>query len=185
MKKRYRITLFITLLAVAILCYIGYQYYRPIAPLPFVSNDNIKITTTIDRIVVEKSKHLMTVYHNNVALKQYAVALGFAPTGHKEQQGDGKTPEGSYTIIYKNPNSMFHLSLKVSYPSIQDQKNAAALGVSPGGEIMIHGLAKDFAWLGKLHARRDWTLGCIAVANGEIEEIYPHVKVGTPIIILP
>ncbi len=101
------------------------------------------------------------------------------------QVRDGKTPEGKYSITYKNPNSQFHRSLKISYPNAKDKKIAKQNGVSPGGEIMIHGLAEPFAWLGKKHLLRDWTLGCVALTNEEIEEIYDHVKVGTHIQIEP
>lgn len=168
--------------------FFGYVYYQnkvvtqPIDPL---YDANIQIGQRIDLIVINKAQRSMTVYHQNNPLKKYKIALGFEPVGPKQQQGDGKTPEGIYTIIDKNPKSMFHLSLKISYPSTEDILNAKKLGVSPGGDIMIHGLSDGFQWLGKMHTQRDWTLGCIALSNDEIEEIYEHVPVGTKIIINP
>lgn len=137
-------------------------------------------------ILVEKSKrclHLLDA--NNDIIKTYSVALGFAPQGPKIKEGDGKTPEGSYTISGKLPTSKFHLSLRVSYPTVGERKQAQKLGVNPGGDIMIHGLGKNFAYLGGNHRLRDWTLGCIAVTNEEIEEIYSAVQVGTSITICP
>jgi murein L,D-transpeptidase YafK len=119
------------------------------------------------------------VYHQNKLLKSYKISLGFSPEGHKEKEGDGKTPEGMYTISHKNPRSQFHLSLKISYPSLKDKQSAVKKGVSPGGDIMIHGLGKDFSHLGKNHILHNWTLGCIALTDEEIQEIYHATSVGT------
>jgi murein L,D-transpeptidase YafK len=132
----------------------------------------------IDLILVEKSSRIMSIFHKGTKIKTYKIALGFDPIGHKEQEGDGKTPEGVYFVSHKYPNSQFYLALQVSYPS---QKNAKKKGVSAGGQIMIHGLGKTFSWLGKLHVNRDWTLGCIAVTNEEIKEIYDATVTGTKI----
>jgi murein L,D-transpeptidase YafK len=139
----------------------------------------------IDTIRVEKHKHIMTVLNNNKVIKSYRIALGFDPIGHKIKEGDGKTPEGTYYIVYKNPASQFHLSLKLSYPSPQDRKVAKSLGTNPGGNIMIHGVGSRFQANSKWHAMRDWTLGCIAVTNEEIEEIFRYADVGTKVEILP
>ena len=139
----------------------------------------------VDLILVEKKLRTMSVYHQGKLLKTYKVALGFAPIGHKEQEGDGKTPEGIYSVSAKYPNSQFYKALQVSYPNANDQKNARKKGVSAGGEIMIHGLGKDFSWLGKLHVKNDWTLGCVAVTNEEIKEIYDAAANGTKIEIRP
>jgi murein L,D-transpeptidase YafK len=141
--------------------------------------------TPIDAILVEKQKHQMTVFHKNIPLKTYQIALGFSPEGHKTQKGDGKTPEGVYYIVGKNPQSKFHLSLKLSYPSPQDQTKAQKLGVHPGDDIMIHGLSPRFQGKDQLHALKDWTLGCIAVTNEEIEEIFHYATVGTKVEIVP
>ena len=139
----------------------------------------------IDKILIEKSKRTMTVYSQNNAIKTYRIALGFAPIGHKQQEGDGKTPEGHYTIAAKNPRSQFHLSLKISYPSATNRLEAHRRGINPGSDIMIHGLGRGFGWLGSAHYLKDWTLGCIAVTNEEIDELYPVVKVGTAVEIVP
>ncbi|MCP4924183.1 MAG: L,D-transpeptidase family protein, partial [bacterium] len=118
-------------------------------------------------------------------LETYRVALGFDPKDHKQQEGDGRTPEGKYKISWKNAGSRFYKSLKISYPNAQDRRHAKALGVSPGGDVFIHGLGKEFSFLGVTHRLRDWTLGCVAVTNGEIDEIWKRVDQGTPIEILP
>ncbi|GAB6182501.1 L,D-transpeptidase family protein [Thermodesulfovibrio hydrogeniphilus] len=118
-------------------------------------------------------------------LKAYRVALGKNPVGAKYAQGDGKTPEGRYYIVGRNPNSNFYKSLKISYPNERDIEKAIRLGVNPGGGIMIHGLSKNVEYLGKYHILDDWTEGCIAVTNEEMDEIWMLVAEGTPIEILP
>ncbi|HSW64850.1 MAG TPA: L,D-transpeptidase family protein [Dissulfurispiraceae bacterium] len=138
-----------------------------------------------DSIVVIKSKRVMMLMQNGEILKSYRIALGGNPSGHKVKAGDKKTPEGLYTIDSRNPNSAFHLSLRISYPSRDDLQRAEELGVSPGGSIMIHGLKPQFARLGKLHREKDWTEGCIAVTDKEIQEIWRLVPDGTPIVIKP
>ncbi|HET6840168.1 MAG TPA: L,D-transpeptidase family protein [Candidatus Angelobacter sp.] len=140
----------------------------------------------VDHIVVLKSARIMRLYSpDNKIVKEYRVALGRNPAGAKQRQGDSKTPEGSYVIDRKNQHSRFHLSLRVSYPNAQDRQRAQREGVDPGGDIMIHGLMPVFAWLGSLHRQHDWTDGCIAVTNAEIEEIWSLVPVGTKIEIRP
>jgi murein L,D-transpeptidase YafK len=139
----------------------------------------------VDRILVVKSTRTMTLFSGDKALKTYQIALGGEPVGAKEKEGDHRTPEGWYTIDSKNSKSQFHLALHVSYPNDTDRARARKLGVHPGGAIMIHGLPKEFAWMGSLHRRTDWTDGCIAVTNLEIEEIWRLVPVGTPIEIRP
>jgi murein L,D-transpeptidase YafK len=139
----------------------------------------------VDRILVEKSKRTMTIFSGGLAVKTYQIALGGDPIGPKQREGDHKTPEGAYTIDSRNAHSKFHLALHVSYPSEADRKRARKLGVSPGGAIMIHGLPEAFAYLGAAHRKTDWTDGCIAVTNQEIEEIWRLVKIGTTIEIRP
>lgn len=139
----------------------------------------------IDKIIIRKSVRKLEVYHNGELVKTYNIALGKNPIGHKQREGDYKTPEGKYFISYHNPKSSYHLSLRISYPNEQDKLNAQKIGVSPGGDIMIHGLPNRAPFIGKLHNLTDWTQGCIAVNNQEIEEIYAAVKDGTPIEILP
>src|SRR5262249_38595370 len=138
-----------------------------------------------DRIVILKSEHTLTLMREGKVLKSYKVALGTTPVGAKTRQGDGKTPEGLYVIDSRNSRSQFHLSLHISYPNAADRARAAKLKVSPGGDIMIHGLAPSFAYLGALHRKTDWTLGCIAVTDPEIEEIWRLVPNGTQVEIKP
>lgn len=139
----------------------------------------------VDYILLQKSKRKLFLFHKGKVLQSYTVSLGFSPQGAKQQKGDGKTPEGRYFISAKNPHSQFHRSLRISYPNEHDQKNAEKNHVSPGDHIMIHGLKAQFSWLGSLHTLKDWTLGCIAVTNAEIEEIWELVNQGTPIDIEP
>jgi murein L,D-transpeptidase YafK len=138
-----------------------------------------------DKIVVVKSTRTMTLFSGNRILKTYKVALGTVPVGPKRVEGDHRTPEGDYVIDSKNSQSLFHLSLHISYPSTADQQRARALGARPGGAIMIHGLPRSFAYLGALHRQTDWTDGCVAVTNAEIEEIWKLVPVGTKVEIRP
>ncbi|MGB8131799.1 MAG: L,D-transpeptidase family protein [Candidatus Angelobacter sp.] len=138
-----------------------------------------------DKIVILKSARTMTLLSGGKVLKIYKVALGSVPIGPKRVEGDHKTPEGDYIIDAKNSHSQFDLSLHISYPSAADQQRARSLGARPGGAIMIHGLARPFAYLGVLHRQVDWTDGCIAVTNAEIEEIWKLVPVGTTVEIRP
>jgi len=138
-----------------------------------------------DKIVILKSARTMTLLSGGRALKTYKVALGSTPIGPKRVEGDHKTPEGDYRIDEKNSHSQFHLSLHISYPSAADQQRARSLGSRPGGAIMIHGLARPFAYLGPLHRQTDWTDGCVAVTNAEVEEIWKLVPVGTRVEIRP
>jgi len=133
----------------------------------------------VTRIEVHKADRKMYLLHNGDVLKTYDIALGGNPIGPKHFEGDGKTPEGLYYISHRNPRSRYHLSLGVSYPNDADRAYAAAAGKPPGGDIMIHGWVKD------THGRDDWTAGCIAVKNKQIEKIYAMVNPGTPILILP
>ncbi|HEV2960220.1 MAG TPA: L,D-transpeptidase family protein [Candidatus Angelobacter sp.] len=138
-----------------------------------------------DHILIVKSKRTMTLMRGAKVLKAYSVALGTVPTGAKEKQGDHKTPEGNYVIDAKNSYSRFHLALHISYPKAEDRERAKRMGVNPGGDIMIHGLESRFAFLGALHRQTDWTDGCVAVTNSEIEEIWKLVPVGTTVEIRP
>jgi murein L,D-transpeptidase YafK len=138
-----------------------------------------------DKILIEKAERRLTLWRQGQAWKTYRVALGPNPTGHKQEEGDGRTPEGKYRIDWRNPQSKFYLSLHVSYPDDTDKQRAAERGVSPGGDIMIHGLPNGAGMLGSLHYKRDWTLGCIAVNNEEIEEIWDAVADGTQVEIVP
>ena len=131
-------------------------------------------------IVVNKGVRRMYLLNDDSVLKSYDIDLGFAPNGSKSIEGDGKTPEGNYFIDRRNPNSQFHLSLGISYPNAKDIAEARAKGKEPGGDIFIHGESNPFRW-----GRGDWTWGCIAVTNSEMEEIYAMVRNGTRIQINP
>lgn len=133
----------------------------------------------ITHIYVEKANRRMMLLHGNEVIKMYDIDLGFVPEGHKQFEGDGRTPEGTYYIDRRNPNSAFHLSLGVSYPNPIDHAYAKQVGRSAGGDIFLHGRA------GRDQGRKDWTAGCIAVSDKEIEEIYFMVRTGTPITIVP
>jgi len=132
-----------------------------------------------DLVVIFKSSRSLYLYRDGEPIQRFDMSLGWAPEGHKTREGDGRTPEGTYFIDRLNPNSRFHLSLGISYPDPTDRAQAAANGVDPGGDIFIHG--GDGPMPGKRPA--DWTAGCIAVTNREIEEIYRRVPIGTPIVI--
>lgn len=138
-----------------------------------------------DKILVEKNLRRMTLLAGGQVIRTYRIALGGNPEGPKEKQGDKKTPEGIYYIKGRNKNSRFYLSLHISYPNEEDIRRAKKMGVSPGGNIMIHGLKNDFSWMGAAHTQNDWTEGCIAVTNEEIEEIEKLVPNGTPVEIRP
>lgn len=136
-------------------------------------------------ILVEKEARRMTLLRDGAALKSYHVDLGGDPIGHKQQEGDSRTPEGRYAIDFKHPRSRFHLALRVSYPNAADRERARQRGVPPGSDIMIHGRPNGLALLGRFMLDEDWTDGCIAVTNAQIEEIWAIVEVGTPIEIRP
>jgi murein L,D-transpeptidase YafK len=138
-----------------------------------------------DMIVIQKSAHVMSLMRRSQVLRTYKIALGRSPVGPKTKAGDHKTPEGIYSIDGKKPNSWFHLALHISYPGEADRERARQLGVSPGGDIEIHGLQNSLGWIGSLHRTFDWTDGCVAVTNAEIEEVWNLVSVGTPVRITP
>jgi murein L,D-transpeptidase YafK len=140
---------------------------------------------TADRVLVEKSARRLTLLQNGVALKSYRVALGGAPVGLKEREGDSRTPEGFYRIDFHKADSDYHRALHVSYPEERDIDRATAGGYPPGSDIMIHGIRNGMGWIGAFHRRTDWTAGCIAVTDFEIEEIWRAVADGTPIEIRP
>jgi len=135
----------------------------------------------VDLIRVDKSAHLMTVYRAGRPVREFRVAIGRGDPGPKQQQGDGRVPEGSYRITAHNPNSAYHLSLRIGYPTPEQIATAAKRGVNAGGDIMIHGLPNDRGWIGSRHTEVDWTDGCVALTNREIEWLYNAVKDGTPV----
>ncbi|MGE6440346.1 L,D-transpeptidase family protein [Psychrobacter sp. NPDC078409] len=133
----------------------------------------------IDRVFVDKSDRILKLMSDGKAIKSYRIALGDSPSGHKQQEGDQRTPVGVYTLDYKNENSIAHRSIHISYPNTADKAYAKKLGVSAGGNIMIHGQMNGFGYLALFNQRRDWTDGCIAVANDEMDEIMAAVILGT------
>jgi len=140
----------------------------------------------VDKLIVYKSKRKMQAYSDSKLLKTYSIALGKNPVGHKQYEGDNRTPEGTYTINARNPNSGYHKNLGISYPNATDIANAAKLGKPTGGDIKIHGLPNGRAgYINKSHRIIDWTAGCIAVTNAEIDELYVNVKPNAVIEIFP
>jgi murein L,D-transpeptidase YafK len=142
-------------------------------------------TPSVDRVVVYKAKRKMVLLSQGKQVKTYRIALGRRPVGPKRRQGDQRTPEGSYLLDFRNPNSQYYKSFHISYPSRQDAVLAKKRRVPPGGDIMLHGLPKGQEWVGKSHRLIDWTEGCIAVTNDEMDELWTLVHDGTPIDIKP
>jgi murein L,D-transpeptidase YafK len=168
-------------LAAGVFLLSGWDYLQLDRKPPTMAAPSARVT----EIVVDKKARTLTLWHDATVMKTYKVSLGRAPIGPKQQEGDGRTPEGRYVIDSKNPRSHDYLALHVSYPDPSDRARAHELGVSPGGDIMIHGLHNGLGWLGSLHRLLDWTDGCVAMTNAEMDEIWPAVEVGTPIEIKP
>jgi murein L,D-transpeptidase YafK len=139
----------------------------------------------VDSIVVEKRLHQLTLLRDGRVIRTYLVALGGQPKGDKIRAGDNRTPEGVYYIDARQPNSKYHLALHISYPDAAHKQKAQSVGAEPGGDIMIHGLPNGMGSAGALHRQNDWTNGCIALTDQEIEEIWSVVPIGTPIQIKP
>jgi murein L,D-transpeptidase YafK len=171
-----KITLpFVLICALALVVYFyAHHNWHPVAP-----------GTTIDRVVVEKAARKLSIFRDGSLLKSYRVALGRSPIGSKEKEGDMKTPEGVYKIDNRNAQSSFHRALHISYPSNDDNARAAERGVSAGFDIMIHGIRNGLGWMGAFHRRKDWTAGCIALTDEEIEELWRVTTDGTTIEIRP
>lgn len=181
-KKIILSLLFFSMIILILLGYVKYQKYIPTTNIQTISlsqNDIVKIKsqTPITDIKVDKTARIMKLLHHDQTIRSYPIRLGFDPSGHKIKEGDGKTPEGRYIIDWRNSKSAFYKSLHISYPNPQDIANAKKLGVSAGGNIMIHGSATT-AQLEKLPSlmqylpRSDWTWGCIAVRNVDMDEIW-------------
>ena len=168
------VALFLTIVLLAIgVCY----YFCPYEPMP--------ATSVIDKIEVYKSKHELLAYSNGKLIKSYVVAIGHNSVGAKHVEGDMKTPEGEYFISSKNASSNFYRSLLISYPNRSDKQFANQMNTSPGGEVEIHGLRSDYAYLKRFHRWKDWTNGCIALTNEEVDDLFQHTPVGTKILIHP
>lgn len=153
--------------------------------------DTSKTTLTVDnfkadRVVVDKTDSTMLLINNSTKEeKSYKVSFGSTPQGHKQEEGDEKTPEGEYILDFKKVDSAFYKAIHISYPNTDDEENAKQRGVNPGGAIMIHGQKNGLGWLSFVSQYFNWTDGCIAVTNNEMDEIWEAVVVGTPIIINP
>ncbi|MDI1221785.1 MULTISPECIES: L,D-transpeptidase family protein [Acinetobacter] len=197
MNKKYIIPCLI-LLAIAIASVWTYQKYNQFIPTAnaaiHVQNlseqeiQRLRQNTPITEVKVYKSDRIVKLMHHDQDIRTYPMRLGFDPIGHKVKEGDGKTPEGRYILDWRNPNSAFYKSLHVSYPNQQDKSKANQLGVSPGGDIMIHGSAtrsqvEKLPSLMTYLPRNDWTWGCIAVRNIDMDEIWKLVDDGTVISI--
>jgi murein L,D-transpeptidase YafK len=165
-------------LCAGVIIAIGGCATKPPAPPPAL---------TADRVVVKKTERKMQLLKAGQVVREYRINLGENPYGHKERQGDERTPEGDYILDWRNPRSLYHKSIHVSYPNPEDRRRAAATGVDPGGMIMIHGRPNyiDSPRILAEYDSRDWTNGCIAVKNAEMDEIWRAVRDGTPIRILP
>jgi len=152
----------------------------------FISFPSIVLgTDKADNVFVSKSESKLYLKKKGKTLKKYHVSFGSNPKGHKQQEGDERTPEGKYVLDYKNDNSSFHKAIHISYPNEADKKRAEEKGVNPGGDIMIHGQKNGFGWLAFATQFFNWTDGCIAVSNSAMDEIWQAVDVGTPIEIAP
>lgn len=176
MKRLARLVLVLALLALAAAVWLRLVSAPPVPPLPPLSG-------MVDRIVVEKAARRLTLWQDGRAVRSYPVALGFAPVGDKLRQGDGRTPEGVFRIDRRNDRSKFHLSLGLDYPQPEDRSRARKAGYDPGGDIMLHG--QPNAMPAGMRARGDWTAGCIALTNAQIEEIWAVTRIGTPVEVRP
>ena len=136
-------------------------------------------------VVVHKGKRRLELWQGGKLLRAYRISLGLNPAGHKQHEGDFRTPEGRYVLDVRNPRSEFFLSMRVSYPNARDVARARKAGVPPGGQIMIHGLPNEPRWSPEHYAREDWTDGCIALSNADMMEVWMLVADGTPIDIRP
>ena len=154
-------------------------------PRVLFAGDSLPAATRADRFVVLKKDRKLLLIHVGQTVKEYQIALGGDPIGPKVQEGDHKTPEGTYALDRRNPHSKFYRSIHISYPDASDRARASKLGVSPGGDIFVHGLPNGFGWVGASHRAKDWTDGCIAVTDNEMDEIWRSVPDDTPIEIRP
>jgi murein L,D-transpeptidase YafK len=155
------------------------------AAVPFLDEPRTRLPDQLmaDSIVVKKSTHRMNLLKDGQVLRTYRVSLGRGGPEPKSREGDARTPEGMYFIDRRNPRSCCHLALHISYPNTADVAAARARGVSPGSDVEIHGIRNGLGWLGRWHRATDWTSGCIAVTNSEMDEIWRVVPDGTSIVI--
>lgn len=151
----------------------------------FISSCATSAWAAVDQVVVYKAQRIMLLMDKQQEVKRYKIALGRNPIGHKQQEGDSRTPEGSYKLDYINERSSYYRSMHVSYPNAQDKASARQRGVSPGGMIMVHGQPNGYGYLSAATQTRDWTDGCIALTDQEMDDFLSLVKIGTIITILP
>ena len=179
MKRRFLILILILLAA--------FGYTKVMARVGSVEPPSMaELANAADAIRVDKAKREMVLLRQGEPIRTYRISLGSrGDGGHKQREGDEKTPEGRYVIDWRNPHSMAYLSLHISYPNFADSDAAHAGGYEPGGNIMIHGLPNGWGWLAPIHHLMDWTDGCIAVTNSEMREIWSLVPDGTTIEIQP
>jgi murein L,D-transpeptidase YafK len=156
-----------------------------LAAVSVAADDKLPADARADRVIVMKKDRTLTLMNRDKVLKVYKVALGGDPVGPKRMEGDHRTPEGTYILDRRNSKSKYYRSIHISYPSVEDRERAHNLGVSPGGDVMVHRLPNGFGWLGASHRAQDWTDGCIAVTDQEMDEIWNAVPDGTPIEIKP
>jgi murein L,D-transpeptidase YafK len=145
----------------------------------------LAVDARVDRLVVEKSLRLLIVYRGEAPLATYPISLGTVPVGPKVREGDRKTPEGRYRITEHKRDSSYHRALRVSYPGPEDVARGLREGYSPGSDIMIHGLPNGHGYLGRLHRWRDWTAGCVALTNPEIDELFAAVEPNATVELRP
>ena len=164
---------------------VSYYKYVLIALLFILQTTNVMGAQKVDAVLVIKSEKRLYLLNNGVPFASFSTTFGANPTGHKQAQGDERTPEGDYLLDYKNPNSKFYKSIHISYPNAEDRANARRLGVDPGGDVMIHGQANGWEWAAALVQFFPWTDGCIALSNQDMEQVWMAVDPGTPIEIRP
>lgn len=162
-----------------------YRFLAAVLAISFSASCGADYPFRADRVLVKKSEKILYLMKNNAPMREFRVALGPRPRGHKQQQGDERTPEGIYVLEYKNEKSDFYKSIRVSYPNSSDMQWAQENGVDPGGDIMIHGMPNNSTLPEAFVQMYNWTDGCIAVTNAEMDEIWQAVEPGTLIEILP
>lgn len=140
---------------------------------------------TVTLVRVLKTDNKLQLLAKEKVVREFHVVFGANPKGHKRQEGDERTPEGSYTLDYKNADSAFYKAIHISYPNAKDIASAKARGVNPGGQVMIHGQKNGLGWLSPISQHLNWTNGCVALSNADMDVVWALVKVGTPIEILP
>jgi len=178
MKKYFKLIVIVLLIIILASVLLAFSYY-------FFPERKLAGGCKVDKILVEKNKRQLHVFSKGKKLNTYTVSLGFRPKGKKRFEGDGRTPEGKYFIISKNSNSIAHKSFGISYPNAADKKYAAQRSKSTGGNIMIHGMMNGKGYWGKFHRFIDWTGGCIALTDSEMDDLFRHVDVGCEVVIKP